>query len=150
MAGMGPAPKPDHLRRRRNAPTISGTVLPARGRTGPTPKLGDHPAGEKWLKIARDTWREWWHSPPATQWSTAADRVAVYRAIVLFDEWARGSTRRGLEAELRLSMDGLGLTPKGRQQLRWTIADVDDSAPAHLASVTAIDSARGRSLDDPR
>lgn len=36
MAGMGPAPKPDGQRRRRNA-TVAMTKLPAEGRTGPVP-----------------------------------------------------------------------------------------------------------------
>lgn len=37
MAGMGPAPKPEDQRARRNA-TVSMTKLPAAGRTGRTPK----------------------------------------------------------------------------------------------------------------
>ncbi|MFJ2717419.1 hypothetical protein [Streptomyces sp. NPDC087437] len=36
MAGMGPAPKPDDQRRRRNA-TVAMTTLPATGRPGPAP-----------------------------------------------------------------------------------------------------------------
>ncbi|MFF1483132.1 hypothetical protein ACIGZH_01685 [Streptomyces sp. NPDC058319] len=36
MAGIGPAPKPDDQRRRRNA-TVAMTTLPAAGRTGPAP-----------------------------------------------------------------------------------------------------------------
>lgn len=37
MAGMGPAPKPDDQRRRRNA-TVAMTKLPAEGRKGPAPR----------------------------------------------------------------------------------------------------------------
>jgi hypothetical protein len=37
MAGMGPPPKPDDQRRRRNA-TVALTRLPAEGRKGPAPK----------------------------------------------------------------------------------------------------------------
>lgn len=37
MAGMGPPPKPDDQRRRRNA-TVAMTRLPAEGRKGPAPK----------------------------------------------------------------------------------------------------------------
>lgn len=37
MAGMGPPPKPDNMRRRRNA-TPGTTRLPAEGRTGPAPR----------------------------------------------------------------------------------------------------------------
>ncbi len=37
MAGMGPPPKPDDQRRRRNA-TVAMTRLPAEGRSGPTPE----------------------------------------------------------------------------------------------------------------
>lgn len=37
MAGMGPPPKPDDQRRRRNA-TVAMTKLPAEGRKGPTPR----------------------------------------------------------------------------------------------------------------
>lgn len=37
MAGMGPPPKPDDQRRRRNA-TVASTRLPAEGRQGPAPE----------------------------------------------------------------------------------------------------------------
>ncbi len=79
-----PGPLPDPRSRRRNAPTIPTTNLPADGRTGPVPrppssyKLG--PAGRAWWKWA-------WKLPQAAGWSKG-DLYAVARRGQLEDEMA--------------------------------------------------------------
>lgn len=57
MAGMGPPPKPEGQRRRRNAPTAATTRLPAEGRTGTTPRwpLGDDIETAARLMVAQET-----------------------------------------------------------------------------------------------
>jgi hypothetical protein len=54
MAGMGPPPKPDGQRRRRNA-TVAMTRLPAEGRSGTAPRwpLGEDIETAARLKVAR-------------------------------------------------------------------------------------------------
>ena len=158
MAGMGPAPKPASQRRRRNAPTHQGVTLPTT-RAGAVPKM---PAPQsilgadgKIIKVpycqdAKEAWKRWWRDGVATQWSDA-DFTALTRAIRLFNEWAMGGRRQGLDSELRLTLDGLGLTPKGRLQLRWRYADDGElDAPGTVTSIRAARSARARADDDPR
>lgn len=53
---MGPAPKPEGQRRRRNAPTAATTRLPAEGRTGTAPRwpLGDDIETAARLMVAQE------------------------------------------------------------------------------------------------
>jgi hypothetical protein len=149
----GPLPKPD--RRRRNAPTIPTTNLPASGRTGPAPVCPYE------LAAKGTEWWEWaWSLPQACAWDdgalftvarrarleddiaamnigdeldltdllAGADREAIQRV-----EWALATLKRlataklSVEKEMR-ELDGkLGLNPEALAKLRWTI--VDDSTP---------------------
>lgn len=64
----------------------------------------------------------------------------------LFEELERGELR--LAAEVRLRMDGLGLTAKGKRDLRWRIFDEDSQPDLGMADppagVTRIDTRRER------
>src|SRR4051812_41538619 len=86
-----PGPLPSPQTRRRNAPTIAGTELPAEGRKGRTPKcpyeLG--PAGATWWKWA-------WRLPQATRWD-AGSMYAVARRAQLEDEMAELDSVDALE-----------------------------------------------------
>jgi hypothetical protein len=82
-----PGPLPQPQRRRRNAPTIPTTKLPAGGRRGPVPRvpkgydLGDR--GKAW-------WRWAWRLPQACAWS-AGDLYALARRAELEDDLERAS-----------------------------------------------------------
>lgn len=114
MAGRGPAPKPAGQRRRRNAP--------ARGEWIELYPL-DEPvvpeAAEHWTPEARRRW-EVWRSDPVTSLWGPADTFAARELAEHFDVFN--------PSEQRLRMDGLGLTPKGKRDLRWRV--VDDEAAA--------------------
>lgn len=149
-----PGPLPNAQRRRRNAPSIPTTQLPAAGRSGPIPKppkshrLGD--AGSVW-------WRWAWRLPQAAAWS-AGDLFVIARRAQLEDDVTTLAAVEGLDldevlaaekaAEVRLVVgrlaaivtgrlaivremreldDRLGLTPKGMAALRWSI--VADETP---------------------
>lgn len=152
----GPLPKAADQRRRRNAPTIPTTALPASGREGPAPEcpyeLG--PAGVSW-------WVWAWSTPQAAAWSDG-DVYALGRRASLEDDLAvlagvealdvdealdspkdaelKGLVRRlaalcsgrlGVVREMRDLDDRFGLTAKGLAQLRWQIvADVQSSPGA--------------------
>lgn len=149
MAG----PLPDKNRRRRNAPTIPTTNLPASGRPGRAPRcplaLGD--AGRAW-------WRWAWKLPQAVAWSDG-DHYAIARRARLEDDVEAleyvgldidqlpasddeelriyleqierllrtlkrvAGGKLAAEREMRELDDRLGLTPKGMAALRWTIVD---------------------------
>lgn len=152
MAGNGPLPDPNRVRR--NAPTIPTTKLLASGRSDPAP---DPP---EWVNLgeAGSAWWEWaWSTPQACAWSEG-DRVVVARRAALEDDLAtigRVESMDGMDVvcaenhsevraligrlaglvtgrlsilkEMRELDDRLGLTPKAMAALRWTI--VPDPEP---------------------
>lgn len=86
MAGRGPLPDPN--RRRRNAPTIPTTALPASGRKGPAPRL---PRGVQLGEAGAAWWRWAWRTPHAAAWSvgdvhTVARRAALEDALAALDD----------------------------------------------------------------
>lgn len=167
----GPIPKPDDARRRRNAPTIPTTALPAAGFAGPYPK----PPPWSTLGRAGKAWWSWaWRTPQAAAWS-AGDLDTVTHRAELVDDLAAVDQVDGLDvaalleiapfrrtAELdwlirrlhgyaagRLAIlkeareidDRLGLTPKGRLALRMTIIETE---PATKKPEPSRSTARGR------
>jgi hypothetical protein len=146
MAGRGPLPSPDAIRR--NAPTIPTTSLPASGRKGvaPAPPFG--------LDLAAEgaAWWSWaWSTPQAAGWSVG-DEYLLARRASLEDDIAALAAVEGLDCgnfegaddelrkliqriaalatgrlqimrEMREIDDRLGLTPKGLAALRWKIVD---------------------------
>lgn len=119
MAGIGPAPKDKSERRNKSAPQRGEWVDLA---PIDAPVLPDLPEGE-WTSRARAMWAAWRCDPVTTQWSPA-DVAFAYDTIVLFD------LPKTQPNELRLRMDTLGLTPKGKRDLRWRIVVPDESAEA--------------------
>lgn len=154
-----PGPLPNPTRRRRNAPTIPTTNLPACGRQGMAPKspvvLGKH--GRAWWKWA-------WSTPQAAAWSVG-DLYAIGRRAALEDDLAAIEVVESLDLvslvgedscevaqtvedvlrklkalvggklaickEARELDDRFGLTPKALAALRWTIVpEVPDELEA--------------------
>ena len=116
MAGRGPAPKQPGARRRYGQPARGEWVelLPLKEPVLPV-------ADREWGANAKRAWRAW-RADPVTSQYTPADVFAVQELARRFDRLAAG--------EQRLRMDSLGLTPKGKRDLRWrtpaevkTIAD---------------------------
>lgn len=70
------------------------------------------------LKPSRDAWRAWFGAWWASFW-TPADLPALRHIIMMFDEVERTPDNVRVAAELRQQMDRYGITPKGRQDLRW-------------------------------
>jgi hypothetical protein len=96
-----PGPLPKTNARRRNAPTIPTTDLPAAGWKGPMPAV---PAGYE-LGESGSAWWAWaWRTPQAAAWSPGD----------LYGELQVAREARELD-------DRLGLTPKGLAALRWKI-----------------------------
>jgi hypothetical protein len=133
MAGRGPAPKPPEQRRRRNAPEGGEWID-----VGPLEKAVLGVADRKWSATARGLWVEW-RKDPVTQLYSPADLAAIRELARTFDDLPPN--------EQRLRMDGLGLTPKGKQGLRWRVvrgeAEVSQIRPAsvHRLRVVAPDGA---------
>jgi hypothetical protein len=153
-----PGPLPNGQARRRNAPTISTTTLPAAGRKGRIPKC-PYDLG----KEGADWWKWAWRLPQATEWDDGSLYVVARRALLedhaaalrftdeldlqdLFDadnreaqhrvEWALGLLKRSATGEVQLMKEmreldnRLGLNPKAMGELRWTIAEEPEPAAA--------------------
>ena len=64
-------------------------------------------------------WEAWRQDPVTAQWSPA-DVAFAFDTIKLHAQMTSSNA-----AEIRLRMDRLGLTPKGKRDLRWRIAPVE-------------------------
>lgn len=135
MAGRGPAPA--EKRRRQNEPArgewvdlppLEGPVLPE------LPEIED---GWRFDTIA--AW-EAWRSDPVTSQYSPADIAYALDTIKLHQAMTPQSA-----TEVRLRMDALGLTPKGKRDLRWRVAEEAEPQrrPAQ-SSHKAGDARRGR------
>lgn len=114
MAGVGPAPKASG-RRRRNVPTRGEWVDLAPLERPVLPELPEL-EGEEWRASTRAAWEAWRSDPVSAQWSPS-DVAYAMDTIMLHQSMTPSSA-----SEVRLRMDALGLTPKGKRDLRWRIA----------------------------
>jgi hypothetical protein len=101
--------------------------MPARGEW-----VDLEPLAKPTLPIARRNWsprvkRLWnaWRQDPVTSQYTTADVAAARELADIFEEL--------LPSEQRLRMDGLGLTPKGKRDLRWRPVQAKAPAPRQAA-----------------
>lgn len=122
-----PGPPPNPTRRRRNKP--------ARGDWQATPGIGWQHAEipsppDGLLAATRLAWETWFKAWFAAHW-TPADLPGLRKVAQLYDATERGEMQRS--AELRMSMDGYGITPKGQQVLRWA-PPKDDEKPKQAAA----------------
>lgn len=117
MAGQGPPPKDPAQRRRRNEPARGEWVdLPVALERAVLPALPKRSGG--WSARTRAAWARW-RKDPATSMFGESDLASAIDLAYLHHEWCCGDVR--LATEIRLRMDGLGLTPKGKRDLRWRV-----------------------------
>lgn len=115
MAGRGP--RPNRERRRASAPARGEFVTAV----GVGWQHGDVPAPPaRLLKASQEAWATWFGGWFAAFW-TPDDLPALRQVIRLYDQVERGQFQRA--AELRLQMDGYGITPKGQVDRRWKPPD---------------------------
>ena len=129
MAGRGPAPKPAHLRQRRNKKAGATTLTPPpEGERRRTPTL-PNPDSRQWHKLTRAWWRRVWQSPMASEY-LETDFDGLARLAVLIDDFykAEGAKeRRELLQEIRLQEARFGLSPVDRSRLQWEIAKGEEA-----------------------
>lgn len=108
-------PKDRDERRRRAAPARGEWIdLPAieHGEFLPALPAKDH-EGLDWEDRTIEMW-EAWRADPVTQMWSPADKAYAMETIRLYD---RQTTKT--QSDIRIRMDGLGLTPKGKRDLRY-------------------------------
>lgn len=113
MAGRGSAPQAE--RRRRNEPARGEWIDLAPLERPVLPPLPKRRRGDGWPARVRATWSAWRADPVTAMWSPA-DVAYAFDAILLYEVMTPSSA-----SEVRLRMDSLGLTPKGKRDLRWRI-----------------------------
>lgn len=104
MAGVGAAPKLPEQRRRRNVPE-RGEWVELEPLEEPILKIWDDR-----FTVRRDMWEAWRDSPVTSQYGRE-DIAAIEDLAIGWDEMTFADRDR--------RMDRLGLTPKGKRDLRW-------------------------------
>lgn len=144
MAGQGPAPL------KRNGKPLKGDWTQLDALTHPLiPDLDDLPTPQPvvkdealtvdWPYTTRRYW-EAWRKSPVTQIWTEDDLALAIDTIYSHVETVCGG--RGIPpSEMRLRMESLGLTPKGRRDHRLILPD-DNSGEETHAQVTVIHGGR--------
>lgn len=127
MAGCGPAPQAQ--RRRRNQP-MRGDWVDLQPLDKPI--LAPLPRG-KWRKETRDAWNAWRRDPVTAQW-VAGDVAFALDTIRLHQTMTASSA-----SEVRLRMDALGLTPKGKRDLRFRVGTESAAEPEPAPRRTSSD-----------
>ncbi len=139
MPGRGPAPKAPEERRNRAAKArgdwidvhpLDRPVLPA------LPKRAK--GAGSWSQRTRAMY-EGWRADPVTATFGATEIAAVIELAHLQEEVSRG--RISLATEVRQRMDGLGLTLKGKRDLRFRVVK-PEAEEAPRVQLKAVDSAR--------
>jgi hypothetical protein len=137
MAGMGPAPSADGVRRR-NKPTFGWTLLPKSGRKGPPPALGEPPewmapkdsdgfptGPAEWPESTVAAWAALWSTPQACQWDPSG--LSLHGWAELHGRAAMAGRTAVINAEMRQVEDRHGLSPKALLQLRWRVVADEDA-----------------------
>jgi hypothetical protein len=95
---------------------------------------------------AKAEWVRWWASPMASMWD-ASDRGTVELLLRMIDV-AWDSPTSTMAVQIRLYKDTLGLSPKGRRDLRWLLPGevpvelevIDGGKGSNVRSLRAVDS----------
>lgn len=119
---MPPLPKPPGQRVRRNKEQKEWKQLPADGSGLEAPPLPEK--DPDWLPETGEKWGRLWASPMATTF-TEADRIALERMALLWDEISRGNTGGGRLNAVQNLEDRFGISPKSRRQLQWEIKQAE-------------------------
>lgn len=143
MAGRGPAPKPNALRRHRdNNPVTTLTFT-----KGSQPLL---PADRDWHPITVDWWRTWGESALSDHMTQVDWNVLRSTAVFVDKIWTTGSTEAA--KEVRLREESFGASIAARLRLRMQFAEADEagapqsepgSAKSRFGSLTVLPTASG-------
>lgn len=122
MAGIGPPPKPAHLRQRTNRKAGHATIEAPE--SPDVPEI-PNPDQRTWHPLTLEAWARAWESPMASQWLDS-DIDGLGRVAVLWDEFYKVPDTKTL-AEIRLQEQRFGLSPLDRTRLQWEVARVDEA-----------------------
>lgn len=146
MAGVGPAPNPNAIRRNKKpefTPLQQDGEI--RGYDLPEGVLGQDAKGNPipWHPITRQWWENWRRSPQASRmlsepdWDYLLDTALMHNAM-----WAKG--RWEFASEVRLRVAKFGATPDDRNRLRAEIITLPEVGDAREQDIPSLSAARSR------
>lgn len=132
---MARGPLPQAESRRRNAPTIPTTALPAAGRSGPPPRV---PSNVALSKPGKAWWRWAWSTPQAAAWDDGSVQIVARRAALEddlatigeidsldFEELLNVADQEGAAAKLRTIVRALAALATGRLAIIKEMRETD-------------------------
>jgi hypothetical protein len=135
---MGPAPKPDGRKARRNKDVIPQTVL--RWERAEAPELPDFRIERDgdlvefvWPERTREWWAMWIESPQAEHFGSSDWQFLLDTALIHARLW---SGDLSAASELRLRVAAFGATPADRARLRMVFAEADGADQGRGSSGT--------------
>ena len=138
----GPAPKPAHLRQRRNKKT-SYTDLKVSDNTSVSHAL-PHIEGHEWHPLTLDWWRHVWESPMAGEY-LQTDVDGLGRLAILIDAFYR-KPNPNLLKEVRLQEARFGFSPVDRARLQWEVQKGEEAERKRKPPQTS----GSKNTEDPR
>jgi hypothetical protein len=115
MAGRGPAPKALEQRRNHHEPLRGEWTTVAAGAKSKLPALPK----DSWSPRSKRAWEAWRKDPVTSLYGPAEAQLALDLAYI-YEQWVQEPTA-ALAGEIRQRQDGLGLSPKGKQDRRWRV-----------------------------
>lgn len=146
MAGVGPAPKKDAIRRNKRPEFTQlqqdGEV---RGTDLPEGVLGEDSEGKpiEWHPMTRRWWENWRTSPQASRMLSDPDwDYLLDTALIHHNMWRNG--RWDFASEVRLRVAKFGATPDDRNRLRAEIITVPEVGDVRAEDIPKLSAARNR------
>lgn len=115
MGGRGFAPKAREQRRNKTKPARGEWVDLQPLESPVLPELPELAGEQEWSPRSRASWEAWRRDPVTAQWSEADVEYALDTILM------HHASFMSKASEIRLRMDALGLTPKGKRDLRWRL-----------------------------
>lgn len=115
MAGRGPAPKPAHLRQRRNRKPGAAVLIVANPiPEGHIPPL-EHARGATLHTATLEWWEDVWTSPVASEYLWSDVHGLTMLAHMIDQYWTSRDVK--IAREIRMQCKAFGLTPLDRARL---------------------------------
>jgi hypothetical protein len=132
MAGRGPAPKAFEQRRNHHEPLRGEWITVAAGSKSALSALPK----DSWSPRTKRAWKAWSSDPVTSLYGPAEAQLALDLAYI-YEQWVQDPSS-SLAGEIRQRQDGLGLSPKGKQDRRWRVSTEAPAADAEDAEVVVL------------
>jgi hypothetical protein len=135
MAGRGPAPKAFEQRRNHHEPLRGEWITVAADAKSALLALPK----DEWSLRTKRAWAAWRKDPVTSLYGPAEAQLALDLAYI-YEQWVQEPSS-SLAGEIRQRQDGLGLSPKGKQDRRWRVsteAPLADTADAEVVVLRSV------------